>query len=76
MEERLKQSAAAMGKKHTAARRMNISLGQAKIPDSVIVSVRGEYALGNTQQKLAKKYNIGQAHVSRIIRRECYSWVA
>jgi len=75
-ETRAKIRIANTGKKHSEARKINIAKGQAAIPDEAILDIRRRYASGSvSQDALAKEFRIGQSHISRIVRRESYSWV-
>lgn len=48
----------------------------AKLTAPMVIQMRSEYALGGiTQRQLARRYGIGQAQVSEIIRRRAWGWL-
>ena len=47
-----------------------------KLTAPMVVQMRSEYAMGGiTQRQLARRYGIGQAQVSEIVRRRAWAWL-
>lgn len=75
-EMRRRISIANTGRRLSAASKQSIAVAQARLPAEVIRSIRAEYAERSlSQDKLAKKYGIGQSHVSRIVLGQTYYWI-
>ena len=51
-------------------------IGTNKLALSQIESIRSEYAAGSSQVSLAKKYGVGQPHISSIVRKACWKWAS
>ena len=49
--------------------------GQAKLSEHLVVEIRRAYSNGKTQVVLAKEYGVGQAQISKIVRRESWPMV-
>lgn len=75
-ETRAKISAANRGKKHSDQWKLNISLGQASLPDEVIKGIRAAYEGSVKISEIARRFGLSRSHTSRIAKRESYGWVA
>ena len=49
--------------------------GRAKLTEEDLPEIRRQVAAGSSQRKVAKKFNIAQITVSRVVRRETWVWL-
>lgn len=53
-----------------------VEIGTNKLTKAQIESIRSEYASGASQTSLAKKYGVGQPHISSIVRKAAWKWAS